>query len=174
MFDREGARRIALGAIDSRVEIDEERTRELQSGWYFGCRSLGEPLCGGNGLIVNKATGKVLHLGSAFPLERDLDLYDRGYHFERYDLVVLEVSNLDTTLATLLEVGLTVVEPTYEHGTVWRFPRPLTRGELAQRLSVLPCVFGDAQLYFRLEALERGRSLGAFRFEALEFTTAKG
>ena len=174
MFDREGARRIALGAIDSRVEIDDARIRELQSGWYFGCRSLGEPLYGSNGLIVNKATGKVLHLGSAFPLERDLDLYDRGYHFERYDLVVLEVANLDATLAALLELGLTVVEPAYEHGTVWRIPRGLTRDELVQRLSVLPCVFGDAQLYFRLEALEQARTVGAFRFEALEFTPSKG
>jgi hypothetical protein len=169
----EGARRIAQGAIDARVAIDDALTRELQSGWYFGCRSLGAPLYGGNGLIVNKATGKILHLGSAFPLDRDLDLYDRGYHFERYDLVVLEVANLDATLATLLELGLTVVEPTYEHGAVWRVPRSLTRDELAQRLTVLPCVFGDIQLYFRLEALERARPLGHFRFEALEFTSSK-
>jgi hypothetical protein len=170
VFDREGARRIAQVAIDSRVAIDDARVRELQTGWYFGCRSLGDPLAGGsNGLIVNKATGKVLHLGSAFPVERDLELYDRGYQFDRYDLVVVNVANLDATLTSLLELGLTIVEPTYEHGTVWRVPRTLTRDELAQRLRSLPCVFGDAPLYFRLETLERARASGSFRFEALEF-----
>ena len=172
MFDRERARRIAQDAVDPRVTIDDSLTRELQQGWYFGCRSLGGPLVGSNGLIVNKSTGKVLHLGSAFPVERDLELYDKGYQFERCDLVVFEVLNLDTTLAILLELGLTVVEPTYEHGSVWRIPRKFTRDELAQRLRSLPCVFGDVQLYFRVEALERARSIGAFRFDVLEFTGA--
>lgn len=173
MFDMDEARRIAQGTNDARLAIDDALTRELQSGWYFGFRSLGEPICGSTGLIVNKASGKVLHLGSAFALERDLDLYERGYRFERYDLVVLEVANLDATLATLLELGLSVVEPTYEHGSVWRVPRRLTRDDLAQRLAILPCVFGDLKLYFYLEALERARALCHFRFEALEFTPSK-
>lgn len=173
MFDREGARHIAQSAIDARVVIDDARTRELQLGWYFGCRSLGEPLIASSGLIVNKSTGKVLRLGSAFPVERDLALYDKGYQFERADLVVLEVANLDATLATLLELGLTVVVPTYEHGSVWRIPRELTRDELAQRLRSLPYVFGDVRLYFGLEALERARALGALRFEVLEFVVPK-
>ena len=81
---------------------------------------------------MNKETGKLYQLGSAFPIERDLDLYDRGYQFERYDLVVLAVQDPVTTLDALVGLGLSVVEPTYENGTVWRVPRRLTRAELGK------------------------------------------
>ena len=173
MLEREAARQIAERALDPRCAIDDSRVIELDQGWYFPSRSLVGPMAGSHGVIVNKKTGKILTLGSAFAPQRDLDMYERGYHFERDDLVVLKVANLDAALTTLLELGISATEPAYEHGTVWRIPRRLTRDELAQRLRRLPFVFGDIQLYFRLEVLEKARSLGSFQFEALEFPRAK-
>lgn len=77
--------------------LDFERIHELQQGWYFPIRPPQEPMFGGDcGLIVNKQTGEVFRVpGSIFGVERDLDLYDKGYQFDAYDLVVLE---LTTTL----------------------------------------------------------------------------
>jgi hypothetical protein len=131
-------------------------------------------MAGSNGVIVNKATGKVFTLGSRFPLERDLAMYDLGYQFHSYDLVVLQVHNMESTLDVLFKLRVPTVEPKYEHGTVWRIPRELSRRELASRLSTLPCVFGNIGLYFSLELLEQARSAGYFRFEALEYTDATG
>jgi hypothetical protein len=170
MLDQSGARELAQRVVPEGLAIDDSSTRELKQGWFFPYRSVGEPCAGSNGVIVNKANGKVFRLGSAFPVERDLEFYDRGYQFERYDLVVLEVRDLHAAVEALLRLNLSVVEPTYEHGTVWRVPRPLSSRELRDLLSKLPCVFGDTTLYFRLEALEAAREAGILRFEALECT----
>jgi hypothetical protein len=169
MLDRESARRIASAVPAAHVVIDDNGVRELRHGWFFPYRAVSAPVAGSNGLIVNKQTGKIYQLGSAFPVERDLELYDRGYQFERYDLVVLAVLDPVTTLDTLVALGVSVVEPTYEHGTVWRVPRRLSRAELSERLKKLPCVFGEMRLYASLEILESARARGTFRFEALEY-----
>lgn len=169
MVDQAAARRIAQTDLDPLLTLDDTGVRELREGWFFPYRAAGEPVFGNQGVIVNKATGQPLVLGSAFSVERDLALYDRGYQFARYDLVVLEVRRREPTLDALLELGLTAVEPTYDSGTVWRIARHLTRPELAERLRRLPCVFGDVALYPRIEVLEQARSAGHFRFEALEF-----
>ena len=87
---------IATRDIPKGIAVDVEAVRELPSGWFFPYRSAGDQLfCGSQGVIINKQTGKTLRLGSAFPVERDLELYERGYQFETYDLVVLEIADLD-------------------------------------------------------------------------------
>lgn len=101
-------------------------------------------------------------------MERDLELYERGYQFGAYDLVITEIADLDATLSTLVDLRISVVEPRYEHGTVWRIPRPVTREELRTRLAKLPAVFGKLHLYFVAQALERARASNAFRFALLE------
>jgi len=50
------------------------------------------------------------------------------------------------------------VEPSYEAGTVWRIPRPLTEAELRGRLANLPAVFPDLGLSFCFKAVEEARS----------------
>ena len=109
---------------------------------------------------MNKETGSVFALGSAFPLERDLRMYDRGMDAEKHDLVITAVDDLDETVALVLRIGPTVVEPSYENGTVWRIPRCLTEDEIKSRLAVLPALFPDVQLYFEFEAIEEARSSG--------------
>lgn len=176
MFDREGARRIAEGTLTSEFVLDEERVRETREGWYFPYRpvvDLREVPIGATGVIVNKHTGKVRILGSGSEVLHSLDLYDRGYQFDRYDLVILEISNARETLDVLFQLWLTLVEPFYEHGTVWRIPRELTRAEIKERISRLPCVFANQSLNFLEDVLERARAAGHFRFETLEFRAGR-
>ncbi len=100
MIERDAALEIATRDIPKGIAVDVETVRELPSGWFFPYRSAGDQLfCGSQGVIINKQTGKTLRLGSAFPVERDLELYERGYQFETYDLVVLEIADLDATLS---------------------------------------------------------------------------
>jgi hypothetical protein len=167
MLDRAAAREIAVRRIDSRgkegVELDDEGVRELREGWFFPYRC-SEPCAGSNGVIVNKTTGKLLELGSAFPIERDLDFYDKGYHCDCGYLVVTNVADAERTLDALQKLQVSTVELKYDHGEVWRIPRRLSRAELAASLEKLPHVFENVSFYFRYETLEEARESGAFEF----------
>lgn len=169
MFDEPSARAVAQQALTA-PDVALGDARELREGWFFSLRT---PRVGSNGMIVNKKTGRVLHLGSGFPVDRDLALYDRGYHFERYDLVILAVHDVKATRSAIGNLGLKVVTPTYEHGQVWRVPRSMTELEIRSRLEKLPCIFPAASLYFRLEVLEEARRERWFDFEALEYSPKK-
>jgi hypothetical protein len=169
MLDQATARQIVEGQLPDGLAIADDRIVELRSGWFFPYRATGAPMAGSQGAIVNKANGRVFRLGSAFPVERDLVLYDKGYQSERYDLVITSIADLERTMDALEDLGVSIVEPKYEHGTVWRIPRPLTRVELRARLARLPCVLDDLALYFKVERLEQARDERTFEFEVLPY-----
>ncbi len=169
MIDRATARELASRGLPRGLEVDDTRAQEIQSGWFFPYRPADHarvPI-GTQGVIVNKETGATFGLGSAFPVERDLALYDKGYQFHYYDLVVTGIADMERTLDTLQGLEISTVEPTYEHRTVWRIPRPLSREELRSRVAKLPWVFGRLHLYFRAEVLEEARRNRFFQFELL-------
>jgi hypothetical protein len=164
MIHEPDARSIAQATL-APGDVALGEAKELQEGWFFpwitshlGC----------NGVIVNKQSGRVLKLGSAFPVERDLVLYDRGFQFEQYDLVILAIHDLEATRRAVGRLPLQVVEPSYDHGQVWRIPRAMTDPERWRSLQKLPCVFPALRLYFHLEVLDEARREGWFEFEALE------
>ena len=128
---------------------------ELSQGWYFAWENV---TIGSHGIAVNKQTGRVFVFGSAFPAERDLRMYDLGMNAERHDVVILEVADRTKTLAMLKRLAPTVVEFSYDDGTVWKIPRCLSEAELKARLKNLPAIFPDMALYFVFEAVEEARS----------------
>jgi len=162
MIDEVDARKLAEGRVGPDVPLGA--ARELREGWLFPRQEIGS-----NGLIVNKKTGRIFELGSAFPVERDLSLYDLGYQFDRYDLVILKINDLDATRRSVGRLPLQVVEPKYEHGQVWRIPKTMTDLERWKRLEKLPCIFPALSLYFQVEVLEEARREGWYEFEALEY-----
>ena len=120
-LDRDAASKRALSDLPDGLDLDLGEVQELREGWFFPYRARNaEPIVGSQGVVVNKRTGRLLHLGSAFPVERDLEMYERGYHSEVYDLVIREVADLGKTLDLLEKLRLTVVEPEFESGQVWR------------------------------------------------------
>ena len=170
MIERETARAIAQKAAGDSERIDATRCTETREGWYFPYAPSSEIIIGSSGVIVHKHSGRALVLGSAFPVERDIKAFDEGFQFRLYDLVVLDIRDRPRTIDILLEIGPSITIPEYEHDTVWKIPRPLTKAEIAERLDRLPAVFSDVALYFRVEPLQNARSQGFFRFEALEAT----
>jgi hypothetical protein len=96
-------------------------------------------------------------------------MYDRGYWFSRYDLVVTAVHDKKAAVAALRKIDVPTVDVSYEQGQVWRIQRGLTEPELRTALARLPCVFGPISLYFKYEHLEEVRVSKAFSFEALEY-----
>jgi hypothetical protein len=135
---------------------------ELECGWYF---AWDDDIIGSHGLAVSKETGRIFEFGSAFGVERDLRLYDRGMDAERHDVVVLSVANLNETVAVLQRLRPYVIELSYEAGTVWRIPRELTEDEIRDRVGQLPAIFPEVALYFNFEAVEEARSSGCCAIE---------
>lgn len=149
------------------MEINAAAVRETSSGWYFPWLGSGIPEPGSNGIVVNKETGKIFALGSAFSVDRDLRFYDKGYQSNLYDLVVLAVNDADQAVKHLSDIGPTISTPEYESGVVWRIPRRLTADEIRGHLRSLPHVFPDIKLYGRLEVLEEAEEDRSFEFKAV-------
>lgn len=102
------------------------------------------------------------------PIAEDPTLYDRGYQFEEYDLVILTVDNLDEAARVLHGPHVPTVDVYYKNDRVYRVGRGLTEHEVHERLSRLPCVF-SGRFDFGIDELETAREAGWFTFKMFEF-----
>ena len=168
MISIEDARAIASKDLRSDMALSEPG--DHREGWFFTYVAVHSGVkVGFGGVIVNKHTGKLKAIDSAYPARRQLELYDLGYQFERYDLVIVAIRDFDATSKALGELSLQLVETTYENGEVWRIPRLMTSAEIARPLMQLPCIFPSQSLRLHaLEVLESARATRWFEFEALE------
>jgi hypothetical protein len=101
-------------------------------------------------------------------MANDLTLYDRGYQFNQYDLVVLTVENVDETVRVLHALHEVTVDTYYKHDRVYRVGRGLTEVEVRERLSQLPCLF-SGRFDSRIDQLEQAREAGWFSFKVFEY-----
>lgn len=169
MIDEPRAREIANGAFESDGVV-LGGARELSEGWFFPCVTKGIQTV--VGVIVNKATSRPLLVRTYSPLASDPTLYDRGYQFSSYDLVVLTVENLDESVRVLHALHEVTVDTYYKNDRVYRVGRGLTEAEVRERLSRLPCVF-SGRFDFRIDELERAREAGWFSFKVFEYRGKK-
>ncbi len=165
MMDETQAREVANEAFDTKRAV-LGAARELNQGWYFPCVTTGTDVF--DGVIVNKVTGRSLPVLTYSSLARDLSLYDRGYQYDSYDLVILTVDNLDETVRVLHALHVVTVDTYYKNDRVYRVGRPLTEAEVHQGLSQLPCVF-SGQFGYRADRLEQARVEGWFSFKLFEY-----
>ena len=159
------ARAAAEGTLDGADAVFGD-AYELASGWFFPCVRKSADIY--HGVIVNKSTGRSLPVLRQSPMANDLDLYDRGYQFEAFDLVVLEVDNMEAAVQILHALHEVTVDTYYKNDRVYRVGRNLTEMEVRERLSNLPCVF-SGHFAFGLAGLERARVDGVFAFKVFEY-----
>jgi hypothetical protein len=165
MIDEARARELGKAGFDS-DDVVLGGARELTDGWFFPCISKRSRLF--TGVIVNKETGRPLLVKAHSPMERDPALYDRGYQFEQYDLVILTIADWEETVRTIDAMHFVTRDTYYKHERVWRVGRQLTEAEVRERLSTLPAIFAG-RIEHRLEDLERAREAGWFEFKLLEY-----
>jgi hypothetical protein len=165
MIDESRARELASGAFEAE-EVVLGSARELNDGWLFPSVTKGIDLF--TGVIVNKGTGRTLRVRTHTPMDNDPTLYDRGYQYDNYDLVVLAIANLDQTVNVLDALHVVTVETYYKNDRVYRVGRPLTEAEVRERLSRLPCVF-SGWFALHIDTLERARDAGWFSFKVFEY-----
>jgi hypothetical protein len=163
MVGAEEAREKALAACES-DDVVLGSARELETGWYFPLVARTPVL---TGVIVNKQFGRALVLYPDSSLDQDPTLYDHGYQWEAYDVVVLTVEDVDATARTLLVLRGLTVDAFYEDGRVRRIRREVTEDEIRARLTSLPAVFWG-QLTYDVEEFEKARAAGWFTFRLLE------
>jgi hypothetical protein len=165
MIEEARARELGKAAFDS-DDVVLGDARELNEGWFFPCIAKRSDLF--TGVIVNKETGRPLRVTMHSPMERDPALYDRGYQFEQYDLVILTIANWEETVRTIDALHFVTLDTYYKHDRVWRVGRQVTEAEVRERLSTLPAIFAG-RIDHRLEHLERAREAGWFEFKSLEY-----
>ena len=145
-----------------------EQARESRCGWFFPWRFEGPPLIGSNGVVVDKRTGRVVTLGSAYSLDRDLNAFDAGYRFRPAFLVITDVRNERHAVDQLMRLNIKEVTPEFAHGVQWKILKVISAQDIETRLRQLPCKFGPIATYFLVEVLEAIRHTGFISFELEE------
>ncbi|ORA21240.1 hypothetical protein [Mycobacterium aquaticum] len=165
MIDEPQARELAIAAFDAQ-QVVLGGARELSDGWFFPSVTKGPDLF--TGVIVNKQTGRTLRVRAHTPLDNDPTLYDRGYQYDSYDLVVLSIGDLEQTVRVVMALHVVTVDTYYKNDRVYRVGRALTEAEVRERLSKLPCVLSGAFM-FHIDKLERAREAGWMSYKVFEY-----
>lgn len=166
MVDEAAARALGTAALAEKVgDAVLGPSSSLDQGWYFPV--IAKQSVAVAGVIVNADTGRALPVMAGSSLERDPSLYDRGFQFEAYDLVVLAVANLDETVRAMLGLREHVLDVYYRNDRVYRVGRMLTEAEVRERLSRLPAVFSGRPMY-HLEQLDAALRAGWFEYRLFE------
>jgi hypothetical protein len=151
------AKSIAKAYVGDWILMDEQ-TIEKHYGWCFHalpqesintgrCTVAGGPGC----CLVERESGRLIPFGSAHSSENWLKLYEQGY-FDRYNLKILQVNDLVTTIELLLKLQMDHDTPELENGVEWRIWRGYTAELLQELLSNLPCTF-DNHSFFGHDAI---------------------
>ena len=144
--------------------------RQLNQGFFFP--AVAKRVDVFSGVIINKETGRHLMVVVGSPMAEDLTLYDRGYQFDHYDVVVFSIEDLDQTVRTLLTMHAMITDVYYRYGRVYRVGRGLNEAEVRDRLTRLPCVFSGSMSYV-IPEFEKARAAGWFAFKVLEYRGKK-
>ncbi|NMO19354.1 hypothetical protein HPC49_32835 [Pyxidicoccus fallax] len=178
MLTYEDALRIATEYANRHPDsvLVESSTREFPFGWYFVAQSkhyvatghISHMRVGSGGFVVDRETGRVHEFGSAFPLERNVRMYAKGFRYHAYDLTLTKVYDLRTTVRLLHELDMSYVEPEFEHGVMWRIPKHYTESQLEAFLQKLPHTFAGHGFYARLEVFEKMDAVGCCAYELRE------
>jgi len=172
----EEAKRIALAYIGPDCALVDAATMEKPYGWYFLGQSRAfletgdssKMLLGSGGFIVEREAGRVFEFGSAYPRERWIANYERGFKYECYDLTIIAVSDLERAIGLLQRLDMVYVIPEEENGTVWRIPRRYTQEQVRERLGRLPCTFAEQAFWHRVDVFDEIDASGCLKYELRE------
>jgi Immunity protein 35 len=124
MIDFEEANKIAKKHISDECGLIEKYTIKKPYSWYFSVQSKKfietgnflDMTIGSGGFLVERESGHVLEFGSAYPPETWLENYEKGFKYNTYNLTILQVKNLSTTIEALLKLDIQYVIPELENG----------------------------------------------------------
>jgi hypothetical protein len=162
MITFEEARSIASKNIPSDCEILPDSIIEKPYGWYFYHQSkeyietgnIKKMLVGSGGFVVEKESGEVVKFGSAYSLEKNFQVYERGL-IGRKDLIILKVREINESVRLLNRLQMTYIEPEIAHGVEWKIPKLYNEKQIKEAISKLPFAFVNQNFYFRYDEFEK-------------------
>lgn len=146
---------------ESEMVVQADTLRETKFGFYFHVASekylrTGDMMdmpVGSCGVLVDRNTGQVHGLGSAFNLQYWLDAYDRALHLPT-DVIVLTVSDRQRAASALGRLQMSYVIPEVAYGETWTVPRHYDQKDFIRSFDSLPTRFERQNLIFRMHDLD--------------------
>lgn len=151
--------------VDAGMVTDASTLRETTFGFYFHVRSeesvrlsspTGETMnfpAASCDVLVDRDTGEVHYLGSAFDLEYWLEAYDRGLH-QPMDVVVISVGDRQRAASALGRLQMSYVIPEVTHGETWTIPQRYNQKDFIRAFNSLPVRFEAQRLIFRMHEID--------------------
>ncbi|WP_345689658.1 hypothetical protein [Novipirellula caenicola] len=147
--------------IEPGFAVERDTLRETAFGFYFHVTTkdylrtgdLVDLPVGSCGVLVDRLTGDVHDLGSAFGLEYWLEAYDRGLHLPM-DVVVLSVSDRQRAASALMRLQMSYIIPEVAYGETWTIPKHYNQKDFIRSFDSLPARFGAQRLIFRMHDLD--------------------
>jgi hypothetical protein len=147
--------------IEAGMVADASTRRETNFGFYFNVTSeaylrTGDMMdmpVGSCGVLVDRNTGEVHDLGSAYGLEYWLEAYDRGLH-RPMDVVVVSIGDRQRAASALGRLQMSYVIPEVAHGETWTIPRHYNQKDFIRAFDSLPARFASQRLIFRMHDID--------------------
>ncbi|EMB16089.1 YrhB domain-containing protein [Rhodopirellula europaea] len=147
--------------IEAGMVADADTLRETGFGFYFHVTSeeylrTGDMMdmpVGSCGVLVERDTGEVHDLGSAFDLEYWLEAYDRGLHLPM-DVIVLSIGDRQRAASALGRLQMSYVIPEVAHGETWTIPKHYNQKDFIRAFDSLPARFEAQRLIFRMHEID--------------------
>lgn len=157
----EEAFNLAEKHIKTGMVVDVGTLRETKFGFYFHVTSeeylrtgnIMDMVVGSYGVLVDRKTGVVHDLGSAYGLEYWLELYGRGLHLPM-DVIVLSVGDRQLAASALGRLQMSYVVPELAYGETWTVPRHYNQKDFIRLFDELPVRFEAQRLVFRMHEID--------------------
>ena len=152
---------LAENHIEAGMVADAKTLRETDFGFYFHVTfeeylrtgDMMDMPIGSCGVLVDRETGAVHDLGSAFDLEYWLEAYDRGLHLPM-DVIVLSVGDRQRAASALGRLQMSYVVPEVAHGETWTIPNHYNQKDFIRAFDSLPARFEAQGLIFRMHEID--------------------
>ena len=154
---------IAIEKEGDELAVNPDHIVEKPYGWvifpnskeYTESGDIRYQLIGSGGVLVLKESGKAIQFGSAYSVEKNLEIYESGYlDHDNWDIVVTSVVDERESVDRILALGATYIVPEEESGIVWKVPKTYSPERLQELLRNPPVRLNIGQIYFNFDVVE--------------------
>jgi hypothetical protein len=154
---------IAIAEEGGDLAVDPDQIVERPYGWvifpnskeYIETGDFESQLIGSGGVLVLRGNGKAIQFGSAFSVEKNLEIYESGYlDHDNWDIVITRIVDERDGVEQILALGPTYVISEEEAGIVWRIPKTYSRRRMKELVRNPPVRFNIGPIYFNFDVIE--------------------
>jgi hypothetical protein len=154
---------IAIATEGGELAVNRDHIIERSYGWvifpnskeYIEIGDCESQLIGSGGVLVLKDSGKAIQFGSAFSVEKNIEIYESGYlDHDNWDIVITSVVDEHQAVDQILALGATYVIPEEESGILWKIPKSYSRKRIKEIVRKPPIRLNIGPIYFNFDVVE--------------------